>query len=722
MRLKKYAVKKRITVGCLALMMGLSAPAFTPAVSTVYADDTNKNNNNDKNDNTDKKRFINGDDVVAMARSYVNKLPYGGGKSLETSVDCAWFVGRIYEKFGVNIYMYTYRYGYSSLSAYLFYQGKDIGTYIGTDPRLAQAGDIIVTLGHVAIATGTGTAVSALLQGVREHPVQDGDPNHYFGGYNGVFKIYRPFNVKATGVYNDPMKGMYQGEDYSAVFNFNYYYAKYPNLATKFGKLTANSSQDEKNRVATDCLKYFVEEGMAKGEQASEDFNVEIYRSNYPGLDKVFGDNLVGYYKHYIQYGAKENRNAKTSLKATTVLNGVDYSPVYNFDYYRNKYSDISKAFGMDDVATLKHFVEYGMKEGRQGSDKFNLSLYKRNYPELAETCGNDNAKYYMDYLTNGIAANRNATSILKATTVLDGVDYSAVYDYDYYQKKYPALKSAFGNDDIATLRHFVQYGMKEGRRASEEFDLETYKKNYSVLVKKYGNNNEKYYMDYIESGKKFGRNASSKNAVSVYNGVDYSAVYDFKFYQNKYADIKNAFGDNEEATLAHFVKYGMKEGRQGTAAFDVTSYRNAYSGLRNAFGDNKESYYIHYINYGQYENRIASGVQTVANPQTKATITINGQNRGVDFSPVYDYNYYVNKYPNLKAAFANDDVAALNHFIKYGMREGRQAKETFNLKAYQGRYAALRNAFGVSPEDNYKYYIHFIDYGLKEGRKATSD
>ncbi len=723
MKFKKYALTKRVAAGALALMMGLTVPVFSPIADTVYADEVKKDDKKDEQKN-DQGTFINGDDIVAMARSYIGKVPYGGGKSLETSVDCAWFAGRIYEKFGINIYKTSYRYGYGSLSAYLYYQGKDIGEYIGTDARLAQAGDIIVSTGHVAIATGKETAISALnpSKGIQEHSLTVSYAYTYFGGarYNGDWKIFRPYNVKATGVYNDPMKGMYQGKDYSAVFDFDYYYGKYPELAEKFGKLTASATVDEKNRVASECLKYFIEEGMAKGEQASEKFDVEIYKRNYPDLQRAYGNKLAGYYDHYIKYGAKEKRNAAKLLNPATVYDGVDYSSVYNFDFYQNKYSDIKRVFGYDDAAALKHFVQFGMKEGRQGSDSFNLVIYKKNYPELTKQFGDNNANYYLDYVKNGVQNKKNATTILKPVTVYRGVDYSAVYNFEFYLKSYSDMKRLFSMDDVAALQHFVTYGMKEGRQASEEFNLKIYKENYPGLVKKYGSNNAKYYMDYVETGKKYGRNAATKNALSTLDGVDYSAVYDFKYYQEKYPDIKRNFGNNEEAALKHFVLYGMKEGRQGTAGFDYASYRNEYSDLRNAFGSNKEAYYRHYMTYGQFENRVSAGVTAIKNPTTKGVISINGKKTVVDFSPVYDYNYYVSKYPTLKAAFANDDIAALNHFINYGMREGRQAKETFDLSYYKGTYADLRRHFGITPADNYKYYMHYIQTGMKEGRKAS--
>ena len=68
--------------------------------------------------------------------------------------------------------------------------------------------------------------------------------------------------------------------------------------------------------------------------------------------------------------------------------------------------------------------------------------------------------------------------------------------------------------------------------------------------------------------------------AAIVLNGVDYSAVYDYQYYVNKYADIKKAYGYDDLAVLQHFVNYGMKEGRQAKSSFDVNSYRLQYADL----------------------------------------------------------------------------------------------------------------------------------------------
>jgi hypothetical protein len=116
-----------------------------------------------------------------------------------------------------------------------------------------------------------------------------------------------------------------------------------------------------------------------------------------------------------------------------------------------------------------------------------------------------------------------------------------------------------------------------------------------------FGDNIAAYYQHYIAYGVNENRVAVSN---AIYNGVDYSAVYDKDYYLGNNADLQTAFGDNAEALIAHFVTYGMSEGRQAKTEFNVYSYKNRYEDLRNAFGDNIKEYYIHYVNYGQAEGR----------------------------------------------------------------------------------------------------------------------
>ena len=70
---------------------------------------------------------------------------------------------------------------------------------------------------------------------------------------------------------------------------------------------------------------------------------------------------------------------------------------------------DLATAFGDNQKALFEHFINSGMKEGRQASSQFNLEAYKANNPDLVAQFGDDNAKYYEHYISSGKAEGRIA-------------------------------------------------------------------------------------------------------------------------------------------------------------------------------------------------------------------------------------------------------------------------------------------------------------------------
>ena len=245
------------------------------------------------------------------------------------------------------------------------------------------------------------------------------------------------------------------------------------------------------------------------------------------------------------------------------------------------------------------------------------------------------------------------------------------------------------------------------------------------------------------------------------YDASYYAPVFDAKYYLNKNADLKAAFGDDAQKALVHFVEHGMSEGRQGSAEFNVAAYRARYADLSNAYGDDLVKYYMHYIKAGKAEGRngaventytvtfkdgnevvkvqkVKSGENATAPSEiesktgfkcwdrdfTKVTsdIVVNAVYEEVKYdasyyAPVFDAEYYLNKNADLKKAYGNDAEKALKHFVEHGMSEGRQGSSEFNVAAYRARYADLSNAYG---DDLVKYYMHYIKAGKAEGRNGA--
>lgn len=131
------------------------------------------------------------------------------------------------------------------------------------------------------------------------------------------------------------------------------------------------------------------------------------------------------------------------------VRGGRDYSPIFDVNYYMNRYADLKKAFGTDYNAYLTHFIDYGMKEGRQASDTFDINYYKSRYGDLQKAFGNNLKQYYLHFLDYGINEGRVA---------------SAKFNVLVY-KKYGDLQKAYGSNLKNYYSHYNKWGAREGRK-----------------------------------------------------------------------------------------------------------------------------------------------------------------------------------------------------------------------------------------------------------------
>ena len=247
-----------------------------------------------------------------------------------------------------------------------------------------------------------------------------------------------------------------------------------------------------------------------------------------------------------------------------------------------------------------------------------------------------------------------DAKGILSYLGIKGGED-SLIFCSDYYLEKNPQLEGIFGDDQAALYENYYQYGAALGRASSPVFDI--------------------------------------------------------AYYKQMNPDVTKCYGKDTWGIVTHFLDYGIHEGRASSPDFDWKSYALANPDLRRAFGyGDKADYYDHYINYGRREGRTATGV-------TERVGAITALPGTADYAAVYDCDYYLEKYPDLRAAFGNDDILALQHFMKYGMKEGRQASPAFDAKYYREAYPDLNAAFG----DNWAaYYQHYLKYGKAEGRVAV--
>lgn len=89
----------------------------------------------------------------------------------------------------------------------------------------------------------------------------------------------------------------------------------------------------------------------------------------------------------------------------------------------------------------------------------------------------------------------------------------------------------------------------------------------------------------------------------------------------------------------------------------------------------------------------------------------------GLDYAPVFDPEFYYNKYPDLQLAVGFYPNDLWNHFKTFGMNEARQGSAEFDPKYYRSHYADLDAVFH---DDWFGYYTHYIMFGKDEGRKGA--
>nr|MCR4929179.1 DUF4214 domain-containing protein [Lachnospiraceae bacterium] len=88
-----------------------------------------------------------------------------------------------------------------------------------------------------------------------------------------------------------------------------------------------------------------------------------------------------------------------------------------------------------------------------------------------------------------------------KNKCVFDGIDYSKVFDYDYFVKNNPTVVGYYTLDPVKNppkfedmFYYFSRYGMDMGLPSSPNFNLEEYKAAHPELVAMYGDDNRAYY------------------------------------------------------------------------------------------------------------------------------------------------------------------------------------------------------------------------------------
>lgn len=105
--------------------------------------------------------------------------------------------------------------------------------------------------------------------------------------------------------------------------------------------------------------------------------------------------------------------------------------------------------------------------------------------------------------------------------------------------------------------------------------------------------------------------------------------ILDVEAYREAYSDLEEAFGDDRDAYIKHYLTTGVYERRFKGVLFDPLAYAEGYSDIKDAFGEDVFAAVTHYLNYGITENRTvgtAAGYEDIAAAVENGAVPVSGE------------------------------------------------------------------------------------------------
>lgn len=218
---------------------------------------------------------------------------------------------------------------------------------------------------------------------------------------------------------------------------------------------------------------------------------------------------------------------------------------------------------------------------------------------------------------------------------------------------------------------------------------------------------------------------------------------FDGAFYLAQNPDVAQAISAGIIATpYDHFIAYGQYEGREPNAQFDSAYYLDLNPDVAAAVAAGTfSSAFEHYLAYGQYEGRLFSAEAArsglswfdsayylTMNPDVAAALDAGifsnalehyvkyGQAEGRNANRYFDADYYLAQNPDVAAAVANGIFpSALDHFLRAGGAEGRAPGANIDIETYTAANPDIVGS-GMSA------YVHAVRYGAGEGRSINAN
>lgn len=379
---------------------------------------------------------------------------------------------------------------------------------------------------------------------------------------------------------------------------------------------------------------------------------------------------------------------------------GIAPSPLFDLQWYLRAYPDVERS-GLN---PLFHYLNHGDFEGRRPSAYFDPAWYREQYPDVAAR----NLNALLHYLRHGRCEGRRPSvffsphwycqqrQVALADALADYVDCgwrlecdpSPLFDVHSYLLQKPGLAA----EGVEPLRHYLLYGEDEGLCPVPEFSPHWYAQRYSPELPA-GNAN--LLGHFVSRGWRQGEDVNAQWSTADYvqahseaaaMGLDPLSFLRLQAQQQDWRGFAKAHG------------YALPEpSRERVVSASARPVQPAVTRPR----------WQSALAYSANKLLPASVEQGLRQSWLRRLLGLSPE----DFAAVasaFDADYYKRRYPDS----AVSAISPLEHYLRFGWREGRDPSADFDTQYYLRHSPDIAQA-GANP------FVHWVLHGRAEKRMA---
>jgi len=158
---------------------------------------------------------------------------------------------------------------------------------------------------------------------------------------------------------------------------------------------------------------------------------------------------------------------------------------IFNYTEYLAFNPDLSAVELSTEEKAIQHWITWGITDGRQASMTFDPPYYAQIYPDVPNVYGSGNGRAISHYTTYGAQEKRIGSPFMFEWAFRLFLPY--IFDFKYYLNHYPELVQNNVVNELTAKKHWIKYGIYEGRRASATFDPVYYIENNADIEAIFG-------------------------------------------------------------------------------------------------------------------------------------------------------------------------------------------------------------------------------------------